>query len=191
MRAKGISEKAITDKSAAEKPVEKPADKPAETASIPVSRSGGHPPSSADAARKGRRQERARDGRRSPSLWLPRRIPSRRSKPRSSLRMPTIWRARRSSACAARLRLRRVAQETAREAARVPEAPRVVAAPAPAPVQCRRFSRCRRQFWSPRRRPKSRAAKPRLPAHGAVGRSGSSDAAGRYSGPAAAARFAG
>jgi hypothetical protein len=40
VRAKGISEKAIIDKSAAEKPVEKPADKsdkPAETASIPPS----------------------------------------------------------------------------------------------------------------------------------------------------------
>jgi hypothetical protein len=36
VKAKGISEKAILEKSAAEKPAEKSADKPAETASIPV-----------------------------------------------------------------------------------------------------------------------------------------------------------
>ena len=36
VKAKGISEKAILERSAVEKPVEKPADKPAETASIPV-----------------------------------------------------------------------------------------------------------------------------------------------------------
>jgi hypothetical protein len=36
VRAKGISEKAVLDKSAAEKPADKTADKPAETASIPL-----------------------------------------------------------------------------------------------------------------------------------------------------------
>jgi hypothetical protein len=145
VRAKGISEKAIIDKSAAEKPAEKPADKadkPADTASIPAS-TPANPPS------EPRRHQPTRE--KSAARTAPATIPAPPAEPvvakpntvppaetasapdANDLARAAIERLRGSTPEAAPR-----AQETPREAARIPdaphEAPRVVTAPVPAPV---------------------------------------------------------
>ena len=138
VRAKGIKAPAETDKSAAEKPVEKPADKadrPAETASIPPIAPASAP---ADTRRHQPREKAART--------VPASQPSAPAEPvvaapntvapaetaitpdANDLARAAIERLRGTGEASPR------PQETARETARVPEAPRVVAAPAPAPV---------------------------------------------------------
>ena len=142
VRAKGISEKAIIDKSAAEKPAEKPADKPADTASIPAS-TPANPPS------EPRRHQPTRE--KSAARTAPATIPAPPAEPVVA-KPNTVPPAETASAPdandLARAAIERLrgstfeasprAQETPREAARVPdvphEAPRVVAAPVPAPV---------------------------------------------------------
>jgi hypothetical protein len=142
VRAKGISEKAIIDKSAAEKPAEKPADKPADTASIPAS-TPTNPPS------EPRRHQPTRE--KSAARTAPATIPAPPAEPVIA-KPNTVPPAETASAPdandLARAAIERLrgstpeasprAQETPREAARVPdvphEAPRVVAAPVPAPV---------------------------------------------------------
>lgn len=137
VRAKGISEKAVSDRSAAEKPVEKPAekaDKPAETASIPAS-------TPADTRRH---QPAPRE--KAAARTAPATVPSAAPEPvvaapstvapvetaiapdANDLARAAIERLRGTPETSSR------AQETVREAVRVPEVPRVVAAPAPAPV---------------------------------------------------------
>jgi hypothetical protein len=144
VRAKGIKAPPETDKSAVEKPVEKPADKadrPAETASIPPVA-----PASAPAETR-RHQPREKAARTAPAA-----VPasSQPAEPMvaapntvapvetaitpdaNDLARAAIERLRGASETSSR------AQETARETARVPEVPRVVAAPAPVmapPVQ--------------------------------------------------------
>lgn len=143
VRAKGISEKAIIDKSAAEKPAEKPADKPADTASIPAS-TPANPPS------EPRRHQPTRE--KSAARTAPATIPASPAEPVVVAKPNTVPPAETASAPdandLARAAIERLrgstpeasprAQETPREAARVPdaprEAPRVVAAPVPAPV---------------------------------------------------------
>jgi hypothetical protein len=139
VRAKGISEKAIIDKSAAEKPVEKPADKadkPAETASIPPS-----PP--AEPARRHQPTSREKAAARTapptvsapptePVIAKPTAVPPAETAvtpDANDLARAAIERLRGSTPEASPR-----AQETARETVRVPEAPHVVAAPAPAPI---------------------------------------------------------
>jgi hypothetical protein len=143
VRAKGISEKAIIDRSAAEKPVEKPADKPAETASIPVNTPASPP------AETRRHQPTPRE--KPVARPAPATVPAAPAEPvvakpnavspvetvvapdANDLARAAIERLR-GSTPEASPRAQETARETAREPVRVPEAPRVVTAPAPAPV---------------------------------------------------------
>jgi len=145
VRAKGISEKAIIDKSAAEKPAEKPADKadkPADTASIPAS-TPANPPSEPRRHQPTREKSAARTAPvtipappAEPVVAKPNSVPpaeTASAPDANDLARAAIERLRGSTPEASPR-----AQETPREAARVPdvphEAPRVVAAPVPAPV---------------------------------------------------------
>jgi len=142
VRAKGISEKAIIDKSAAERSVEKPADKadkPSETASIPATTPAGPP------AETRRHQPTPRE--KAAARTAPATVPAPPAEPvvakpntvtpvetaitpdANDLARAAIERLRASTPEAAPH-----TQETAREAVRAPEAPRVVAAPVQAPV---------------------------------------------------------
>ncbi|MGB9117656.1 hypothetical protein [Bradyrhizobium sp.] len=146
VRAKGISEKAIIDKSAAEKPVEKPADKadrPAETASIP-------PIAPASAPAETRRHQPREKAARTVPATVPASQPSAPAEPvvaapntvapvetaitpdANDLARAAIDRLRGTGEASPRVQ--ETARETARETVRVPEAPRVVAAPAPVTV---------------------------------------------------------
>lgn len=146
VRAKGMKAPAETDKSAAEKPVEKPADKadrPAETASIPPIA-----PASAPADTR-RHQPREKAARTAPAT-VPASQPSAPAESvvaapntvapaetaitpdANDLARAAIERLRGTGEASPRAQ--ETARETARETVRVPEAPRVVAAPAPAPV---------------------------------------------------------
>lgn len=131
VRAKGISEKAISEKSAAEKPVEKPADKPAETASIPVSvpaETRRHQPTPRERAAVRAVPAPAAE----PVVAAPNTVP-----PVETAVVPEERRDANDLARAAIERLRGApeASPRAQEAVHIPEAPRVVAAPAPQPVQ--------------------------------------------------------
>ncbi len=131
VRAKGISEKAIIEKSTAEKPVEKAADKPAETASIPVSVPADtrrHQPTPREKAAARTVPAPAAE----PLVAAPNTVP-----PVETAVAPEERRDANDLARAAIERLRGApeASPRAQEAAHVPEAPRVVAAPAPQPVQ--------------------------------------------------------
>jgi hypothetical protein len=145
VRAKGISEKAIIDKSAAEKPAEKPADKadkPADTASIPAS-TPTNPPSEPRRHQPTREKSAARTAPATipappaePVIAKPNTVPpaeTASAPDANDLARAAIERLRGSTPEAAPR-----AQETPREAARIPdaphEAPRVVTAPVPAPV---------------------------------------------------------
>ena len=129
VRAKGISEKAMIDKSAADKAVEKPAekvDKPAETASIPPT----------TPAESRRHQPTARE--KAAARTAPATVPA----PAPSLPAETVVAAPTTVAPAetgpdandlARAAIERLHRASpASEPARAPEAPRVIAAPAPA-----------------------------------------------------------
>ena len=130
VRAKGISEKAITDKSAADKPVEKPADKPSETASIPTSTPASTP----------RHQSTPRE--KTTTRTVPATVPPPAAEPvvaAPSTVSPVenaITPDANDLARAAIERLRGTGEASPRtqEAVRVPEVPRVIAAPAAAPV---------------------------------------------------------
>jgi hypothetical protein len=137
VRAKGIKAPFDIEKAAVEKPVEKPADKvdkPAETASIPVS-----PPASAPAETRRHvptpREKAAKTvpaPAAEPVVAAPNTVPSVETAitpDANDLARAAIERLRGSTPEGSPR-----AQETARESVRVPEAPRVVAAPAPAPV---------------------------------------------------------
>ena len=135
VRAKGISEKSVSDKSAVEKPADK-ADKPSETASIP-------PVAPASTSVDTRRhQPTARE--KAASRTAPAAVPPPPAEPvvAAPNTVPPVETAvtpdANDLARAAIERLRGTpetssrSQETAREAVRVPEASRVVAAPVPA-----------------------------------------------------------
>ena len=131
VRAKGISEKAINEKSAAEKPVEKPADKPAETASIPVSAPADirrHQPTPREKAAARTVPAPTAE----PVVAAPNTVP-----PVETAVVPEERRDANDLARAAIERLRGAPEPSprAQEAVHIPEAPRVVAAPSPQPVQ--------------------------------------------------------
>src|SRR6516164_8974059 len=132
VRAKGVSEKAIIDKSPVEKTVEKPAekaDKPAETASIPPT----------TPAESRRHQPTARE--KAAARTAPAAVPAPAPPPSLPAAEPVVATPNTAPAetapdandlaRAAIERLHRAS--TASEPTRVPEAPRVIAAPAPAP----------------------------------------------------------
>ena len=136
VKAKGISEEAMLEQTAAERPAtaekpprsrcEKPRKNPLTGRRKP--RASRRTPVTRRPARKGRRQgipvAAPRRSRRAPSAAP---TPPRRRSPRSrkNIATPTIWRVRRSNGCAATADLRRAPQE----AARAPDAPRVASAP--------------------------------------------------------------
>ena len=136
VRAKGISEKAIIDKSAAEKPAEKPADKadrPAETASIP-------PIAPASAPAETRRHQ-PMPHEKAASKTAPATVSAPAPAAEPAVAAPNTVAPVETAvapdandlARAAIERLRGTPEPAprAQEAARVPEVPRVVAAPAP------------------------------------------------------------
>lgn len=132
VRAKGIKAPAETDKSAIEKPVEKPADKAdraAETASIPPIA-----PASAPADTR-RHQPREKAAVRSAPATVPASPPSAPAEPvvAAPSTVPSVETDANDLARAAIERLRGApeAPPRAQEAARIPEAPHVVTAPAP------------------------------------------------------------
>jgi hypothetical protein len=121
---KALSEKVIIEKSAVEKPVEKPADKPAETASIPAdTRRHQSAPREKAAARTVPAPVPAAE----PVVAAPNTVP-----PVEAATAPEERRDANDLARAAIERLRGTSEGSprAQEAARVPDAPRVVAAPA-------------------------------------------------------------
>src|SRR6516165_9726838 len=131
VRAKGISEKSITDKSAADKTAERPAekaDKPADTASIP-------PTTPADSRRH---QQTARQ--KAAARTAPAAVPA---PPPPSLPAEPVVAAPNTATPAetgpdandlARAAIERLHRAgTASEPARAPDAPRVIASPAPLP----------------------------------------------------------
>jgi hypothetical protein len=131
VRAKGIPEKAIIDKSAAEKTVEKPpekADKPAETASIPPTT----PPDSRRHQPTAREKAAAKIAPAAVQAPAPPALPAETvvAAPNTVVPAETGPDAN-DLARAAIERLHRAS--TASEPARAPESPRVIAAPAPAP----------------------------------------------------------
>jgi hypothetical protein len=143
VKAKGISEKAILEKSAAEKPqeksqdksseksAEKPADKPAETASIPAD-TRRHPPAPREkAVAKAVPAQPAAPAVAPVVAAVPNPAP-----PVETASAPEDRRDANDLARAAIERLRGANEGSARpqEAARIPEAPRVVLAPAIRPL---------------------------------------------------------
>jgi hypothetical protein len=124
VRAKGISGKAITEKSAAEKPVEKPADKPAETASIPVE-TRRHQPSTREKS----------VSRAVPATTPPPAVEPVVATPNSPSPAETSTTPERDANDLARAAIERLRNSgdapRAQEAAHVPEVPHAVAAPAP------------------------------------------------------------
>jgi hypothetical protein len=139
VRAKGISEKSIIDKSTAEKPVEKPADKadrPAETASIP-------PIAPASAPAETRRHQPREKAAVRTAPAVPASQPSAPAEPvvaAPNTVAPAETAATPDANDLARAAIERLrgapeASPRAQEAARIPEAPHVVAAPAPQQVQ--------------------------------------------------------
>lgn len=132
VRAKGIPEKSIIDKSAAERPVEKPADKadkPSETASIPPTTPGDprrHQPSPREKATV-KTAPATVPSLAEPVVATPNTAPPAETGPDANdLARAAIERLHRAS----------VASEPPRapETFRAPEAPRLMAAPAPAPA---------------------------------------------------------
>src|SRR5260370_13369040 len=136
VKAKGISEKAILERSAVEKPVEKPADKPAETASIPVETRRHQPMQREKAVAKSL-----------PAPVVPPSAPASAPLVAAPNTAPAVEAAvappeeRRDANDLARAALERLrgasdgSSPRAQETARIPDAPRAVAAPvASAPV---------------------------------------------------------
>jgi hypothetical protein len=143
VRAKGIKAPAEIDKPAVEKPVEKPADKadrPAETASIPPVAPVVAPASApAETRRHQPREKAARTAPvaqpvepvvAAPNTVAP--VEPAITPDANDLARAAIERLRGAPETSSRAQ--ETVRETAREAARVPEPPRVMAAPAPAPV---------------------------------------------------------
>jgi hypothetical protein len=142
VRAKGIKAPPEVEKTVVEKPVEKPADKadkPAETASIPVV-TPANPP-----AETRRHQPTPRE--KAATRTAPATVPAPPAEPviaKPNTIPPVETAVTPDANDLARAAIERLrgsppevsprAQETAREAVRVPETPRVVAVPAPAPV---------------------------------------------------------
>ena len=139
VRAKGISEKAVLEKSAAEKPTDKTADKPAETASIP--------------SETRRHQPAAREKTVAKTVPAPQAVvpvvatPNVVAAPTPSVEAATPAEEHRDANDLARAAIERLrgmtdssphAQEAARaaDAPRIPDAPRVVSAP---PVEASRI----------------------------------------------------
>lgn len=137
VRAKGISEKSVSDKSAVEKPADK-ADKPSETASIPPVAPASTPVDTRRHQPTAREKAAARTAPAAvpplpaePVVAAPNTVPpveTAITPDANDLARAAIERLRGTPETSSR------SQETAREAVRVPEASRVVAAPVPAPV---------------------------------------------------------
>jgi hypothetical protein len=138
VRAKGVKAPPDTEKPAVEKPVEKPADKPAETASIPASTPATAPADTRRHQPTPREKAAARSAppaapapAAEPVVAAPNTVPAVETAitpDANDLARAAIERLRGTGDASPR------AQESIRETTRVPEAPRVVAVPAPAPV---------------------------------------------------------